>query len=68
MSVAPNLREAMAPGPDCVHHFVLEAPTRAGSKGQCRKCGEERRFPVSGSDSWARVNARARVRGTNAAR
>lgn len=63
-SLAPNERMETPAADECVHHFVLEAPTRRGSVGQCRKCGEERRFPLEGSQSWAKVNARARVRGT----
>jgi hypothetical protein len=65
---APQERTAIDAAEECIHHFVLEAPTRRGSAGQCRKCGEQRQFPVEGSKSWAKVNARARMRGnTNSA-
>lgn len=30
--------------PTCVHHWVLGEPSRAGTKGTCRRCGIERLF------------------------
>ncbi len=33
------------------HHFVIETPNGATSKGVCRKCSEEREFANSGGES-----------------
>jgi len=29
----------------CLHHWVIDPPEGAVSKGTCRSCGEERDFP-----------------------
>jgi hypothetical protein len=36
---------------DCRHHWKIEAPNGATSRGTCKKCGEEREFANSTSES-----------------
>lgn len=37
--------------PQCRHHWVIESPQGATSRGVCRLCGAEREFPNSAQDS-----------------
>ena len=37
--------------PQCRHHWVIESPHGATSKGVCKFCNEEREFRNSASDS-----------------
>lgn len=50
--------------PTCQHHWLIETPQGATSKGHCKKCGAKREFlnSLSGdlwlhdSDYWRRDN------------
>lgn len=37
--------------PVCRHHWVIESPHGATSHGVCKRCGEEREFQNSASDT-----------------
>lgn len=37
--------------PQCRHHWVIESPQGATSRGVCKLCGSEREFPNSAQDS-----------------
>ena len=37
----------MAEQTDCVHHWKIDAPAGPTSRGVCKICGAERRFPNS---------------------
>jgi len=40
-----NVRLAKdSPTAQCIHHWLIEPPTRPVSKGVCKKCGEDREF------------------------
>jgi hypothetical protein len=41
-ATATEQPEATAEG--CVHHWVIDPPNGAVSKGRCKACGEEREF------------------------
>ena len=36
--------------PLCQHHWLIESPQGAMSKGRCKRCGEEREFRNSATD------------------
>ena len=36
--------------PSCQHHWIIETPRGATSKGRCKRCGEEREFRNSAND------------------
>ncbi len=36
--------------PLCQHHWLIESPQGALSKGRCKRCGEEREFRNSATD------------------
>ena len=36
--------------PTCQHHWVIESPQGAMSKGRCKRCSEEREFRNSATD------------------
>lgn len=36
--------EPEAKSVDCVHHWVIDPPNGAVSKGRCKACGEEKEF------------------------
>lgn len=38
-------------GPSCRHHWLIESPRGATSKGRCKFCGAEREFRNSASDN-----------------
>jgi hypothetical protein len=39
----------------CAHHWVLETPSGAMSRGVCKRCGAEKEFPNSAEDRlWER--------------
>ncbi|MSQ61227.1 MAG: hypothetical protein EXR43_01420 [Dehalococcoidia bacterium] len=39
----------------CRHHWLIGAPEGATSSGRCKRCGEEREFSNSSTDSlWER--------------
>ena len=43
-------RQPQAEAPTCQHHWLIESPSGATSKGRCKRCGEEREFRNSASD------------------
>ncbi len=45
-AAAPTEVEA----PTCRHHWLIESPRGALSKGRCKVCGEEREFRNSATD------------------
>ena len=41
----PMQKATEKPSPEvCVHHWIIEPPTEAVSKGVCRLCGAEKEF------------------------
>ena len=54
MGNAPAIKEReqpeAPPAPTCQHHWLIETPRGATSKGCCKRCGEEREFRNSASD------------------
>ncbi len=47
----PAVQESDAPSaPQCRHHWVIESPHGAVSKGVCKLCKAEREFPNSAQD------------------
>lgn len=53
----------------CLHHWIIETPQGATSRGHCKRCGMMKRFPNAAEDSiwgaagaglgrWARREAR----------
>ena len=36
--------------PTCQHHWLIETPRGATSRGRCKRCGEEREFRNSATD------------------
>jgi len=36
--------------PTCQHHWIIETPQGATSRGYCKRCGEEREFRNSAAD------------------
>ncbi len=36
--------------PTCQHHWLIESPQGAMSKGRCKRCGEEKEFRNSATD------------------
>jgi hypothetical protein len=51
-----TLPEAGAPGVGaCAHHWLIESPNGAMSRGRCKLCGAEKEFPNSAEDRlWER--------------
>ncbi len=39
-----------ADAPVCQHHWLIETPQGATSRGRCKRCGEEREFRNSATD------------------
>jgi len=56
MSKAPVIEQERpaesppAPTPTCQHHWLIETPRGALSRGRCKRCGEERDFRNSTTD------------------
>jgi hypothetical protein len=47
--------------PECRHHWLIESPNGATSRGTCRLCGEHREFRNSASDAlweWEGITSR----------
>lgn len=44
-------QEGIAEEPLCRHHWVIESPQGAMSHGICKRCGEEREFQNSATDT-----------------
>jgi len=42
--------QAVPEAPPCRHHWLIETPRGATSKGRCKRCGAEREFRNSTSD------------------
>ena len=40
------------PVSNCAHHWVIETPAGPVSRGQCKRCGEEREFLNSPDSSF----------------
>lgn len=40
------------PVSNCAHHWVIESPAGPVSRGQCKRCGEEREFLNSPDSSF----------------
>lgn len=58
-------------GPTCQHHWSIEMPAGATSKGRCRRCGEVRDFRNSADDYlWEKDSASGKTpwRGSRGAR
>lgn len=49
----------------CVHHWVLEETTREGTRGACKNCNAEKKWPPSTWDgsSYTIVPERAHTKG-----
>ncbi|MEX2245286.1 MAG: hypothetical protein WEC75_01250 [Dehalococcoidia bacterium] len=48
------VRPVPVPGA-CIHHWKIESPQGALSRGICKRCGEEKEFPNSAEDYlWER--------------
>ncbi len=52
MSKSTVIEEPLAQieAPTCQHHWLIESPSGATSRGRCKRCGEERDFRNSASD------------------
>ena len=46
-----ELREQVSASAECSHHWRIEPPAGAFSKGTCAKCGVEREFSNSSDSS-----------------
>lgn len=46
----PEATTAIAETPTCQHHWLIESPHGAMSRGRCKRCGEEREFRNSATD------------------
>src|SRR5712692_7507741 len=47
----PEMRaETVVGAPSCQHHWLIETPRGAMSRGRCKSCGEEREFRNSAND------------------
>ena len=42
---------------NCQHHWIIETPHGATSRGSCRLCGATRRFPNAADDALWEANA-----------
>jgi hypothetical protein len=52
MSEEAALKDREAPStPQCRHHWIIDSPRGATSRGVCKVCGAKKRFPNSASDS-----------------
>lgn len=52
MAKGPAIQENDAPSvPQCRHHWVIDSPHGAVSRGVCKLCRAEREFPNSAQDS-----------------
>ena len=56
-----DVREQIATGVDCAHHWRIASPAGAYSLGTCAKCGCQREFPNS-SEVSAFSHGRSKVR------
>ncbi len=51
MGKAPTIEKQRAPeAPTCQHHWIIETPHGATSRGRCKRCGAEREFRNSTND------------------
>ena len=52
MSDTPMITEPQTTpeAPTCRHHWLIEPPGAATSKGRCKRCGAEREFRNSAND------------------
>lgn len=41
----------------CRHHWIIETPNGATSRGYCKRCGSTRRFPNAAEDALWEPNA-----------
>jgi hypothetical protein len=50
------VKDAGAPvAPSCAHHWIIDTPNGAMSRGVCKVCGLEKEFPNSAEDFlWER--------------
>ncbi len=65
--------QSQVEAPTCQHHWLIETPRGAMSRGRCKRCGEERDFRNSAQDylwedesgssynAWRGVRSSARV-------
>ena len=46
----------------CQHHWIIETPHGATSRGQCKRCGAAKRFPNAAEDAllWGSGSAMGR--------
>lgn len=52
---AEERRRPARGGRICRHHWIIETPNGATSRGFCRRCGASRRFPNAADDIlWER--------------
>jgi hypothetical protein len=49
-SKAPSQEKSAPSVPECRHHWIIDTPQGAMSKGVCKICGAEREFPNSAQD------------------
>jgi hypothetical protein len=49
---APAEATTVVEGPVCQHHWKIESPRGALSRGTCKRCGEEREFRNSTDYVW----------------
>ena len=49
----------------CLHHWIVETPHGATSRGLCKRCGAAKRFPNAAADLLAESRANARGRWSN---
>ena len=49
----------------CLHHWIVETPHGATSRGTCKRCGASRRFPNAAADLLAESRASYRGRWSN---
>lgn len=52
----------------CLHHWIVETPHGATSRGLCKRCGASKRFPNAAADLLAESRANARGRWSNGQR
>lgn len=50
-------------GPTCRHHWIIEAPNGATSRGACRVCGMVRDFSNAGETIWEHRGMNANASG-----
>jgi hypothetical protein len=49
-SNAPAQEKSAPSAPNCRHHWIIDSPQGATSKGVCKLCGAKRDFPNSAQD------------------